>query len=393
LRIAFTPMGGERWMAGEVIVRNILLSVRELNPPALNLAIIGDGPTIEPRLRQKYQAADDFIPYTRPSRFRAGWIADQVSRRVTSKHPSLEKVLKRHQVDVLFGSCLTLRYPSVATLSWMPDFQHRRMPEMFSAEERADRDKTFALTARVSSRIILLSRAVQDDFRVHLPAYAAKTRVLSPITRVPAWVYHDDPGEVLRRYHLPEKFFYLPNQFWKHKNHEAMFRAVKDLKDRGTTITVVCTGFPSDYRATNTFSILWEQLSRWNIRDQIIYLGLVPYDDVLRLHRQAICVVNPSRFEGWGISIDEARSIGKRVIASDLPSHREQSPPSALYFDPADEGQLAPLVEEVWKTAAPGPDRELEAQARIDLPRRLQAYAQDFLAVSREALSEKGGHQ
>ena len=170
-------------------------------------------------------------------------------------------------------------------------------------------------------------------------------------------------------------------------------RVVRDLKDRGTTITVVCTGFPSDYRATNTFSILWEQLSRWNIRDQIIYLGLVPHDDVLRLHRQAICVVNPSRFEGWGISIDEARSIGKRVIASDLPSHREQSPPGALYFDPADEGQLAPLLEEVWKSAAPGPDRELEAQARIDLPRRLHAYAQDFLAVSREALSEKGGHR
>ena len=48
--------------------------------------------------------------------------------------------LKRHEVDVLFGSCLLARYPTVATLSWIPDFQHVHLPSLFSEQERADRD-------------------------------------------------------------------------------------------------------------------------------------------------------------------------------------------------------------------------------------------------------------
>jgi glycosyltransferase involved in cell wall biosynthesis len=115
----------------------------------------------------------------------------------------------------------------------------------------------------------------------------------------------------------------------------------------------------------------------------------VPHDDVLRLIRQAICVVNPSRFEGWGISVDEARSIGKRVIASNVASHLEQNPDKALFFDPLDQTQLTHLLEHGWKTLVPGPDLELEQQARLDLPRRLRAYAQEFLAVSQEAMADR----
>ena len=137
----------------------------------------------------------------------------------------------------------------------------------------------------------------------------------------------------------PRNSSICPTSSGSTRNHESVFRAVKDLKELGVSITVVCTGFPSDHRYISNFVALWEQLSHWNIRDQIIYLGLVPHEDVLRLIRQAICVVNPSRFEGWGIAVDEARSVGKRVIASNVPSHLEQNTDKALYFDPRDQSQ------------------------------------------------------
>jgi glycosyltransferase involved in cell wall biosynthesis len=143
-----------------------------------------------------------------------------------------------------------------------------------------------------------------------------------------------------------------------------------------------------DHRNISNFAALWKQLSHWNIRDQVIYLGLVPHEDVLRLVRQAICVVNPSRFEGWGITVDEARSVGKQVIASNLASHMEQNPDKALYFDPRDQRQLTDLLEQGWKILLPGPDLELEKQARLDLPRRLRTYAQEFLAISQEAIAD-----
>jgi len=49
--------------------------------------------------------------------------------------------------------------------------------------------------------------------------------------------------------------------------------------------------------------------------------------------------LNPSRFEGFGMSVAESKSLGKRVLASDLGLLREQAAPGAVYFDPADAGE------------------------------------------------------
>jgi hypothetical protein len=52
-----------------------------------------------------------------------------------------------------------------------------------------------------------------------------------------------------------------------------------------------------------------------------------PVAMTLLLEDGSICVINPSKF-GLGIGIDEARSVGKRILASGLPSHSEQNAPA-----------------------------------------------------------------
>jgi glycosyltransferase involved in cell wall biosynthesis len=384
MKIAFLIIGDDRWMAGEVILRNLLLSIRELGLDDVKLTLVTPEGGDRDRIQSRY-APDEFLYYPLPTRFSAAWFSNRVSTRFLQRDAVLDPFLRRNGVDVLFGACFSLRYPSVATLTWVPDFQHVHMPEMFSPQERAERDHTFEETARISTRVILLSRAVAADFQTRVPLYASKARVLSPITRVPERIYDGNPADVARRYHLPEKFFYLPNQFWAHKNHERVFAAIRDLQARGTEVNLVCTGFPGDYRNVGHFAALWEKIARWDVGRRISYLGLIPHDDVLGLVRQSICVVNPSKFEGWGIGIDEARSIGKRILASDLPSHREQDPPSTIYFDPESPEDLSAKLLDVWKAAAPGPDRQLEQAARSALPGRIRRYAEAFVSVAREA--------
>jgi glycosyltransferase involved in cell wall biosynthesis len=53
-------------------------------------------------------------------------------------------------------------------------------------------------------------------------------------------------------------------------------------------------------------------------------LGLINYVDVLFLMRSCVAVLNPSRFEGWSSTVEEAKSMGKRLILSSIPVHREQ---------------------------------------------------------------------
>ncbi len=393
MKIALSAMGDERWMAGEVIVRNLLASVRELNVPDVTMSLVAPAGSDEGRLRQRFAAADEFLFQPVVRRFSPTWFKGKLTARLLESDRATSDFLLSHGIDTLFGSTFQLRFPGIATLSWIADFQHVHFPQMFDEAERAFRDRAFGAALRLATRVILLSEAVAADVRAFYPAHAAKARVLSPITRVPPGLYERDPRSVVTTYNLPDKFVYLPNQFWKHKNHGLLFEAVRLLNERGVRVTVVCTGYPGDYRNMSYFTQLWENVSRWNIRDQIIYLGLIPHADVMALIRQSVCVVNPSLFEGWGIGVDEARSIGKQVLASDIPSHREQSPPRATYFDPGNLDELATKLADIWKASTPGPDRALEEAARAALPGRIRDYAEKFLSVAREASDEmrRGG--
>jgi glycosyltransferase involved in cell wall biosynthesis len=386
LKVALRMMGDEKWVAGEILTRTLLNVVGQLRLNEFKLSILASN--AQAREFEQSLGADDWLHYQSPNRRSLRGMHNGIYKRLFGRDKYLEQFLMRHEVNVLFSPFLLFKCSNIATLSWLPDFQHVHLPEMFSDEERLDLDQSFMQSAELATRIILLSNSVKEDFQAFAPRYATKGRVLSPVSRIPDAAYEMDPRRIVSLYHLPEKFVYLPNQFWKHKNHELVFRAVKNLKHRGVAIVVVCSGYPADFRHAGYFAQLWESVSKWGLRDQVIYLGMVPHEHVHLLIRQSVCVINPSRFEGWGMSVDEARSVGKQVLISDISTHREQDPPKATYFNPENCEDLEEKLAQIWNQSVPGPDAELEREARLRLPARLRSYAETFVSVSREAFQE-----
>lgn len=53
------------------------------------------------------------------------------------------------------------------------------------------------------------------------------------------------------------------------------------------------------------------------IEDRILFAGVVPAKNILRFHAIADVLVLPSRFDGWGATVNESCSQGKAVIVSD----------------------------------------------------------------------------
>jgi glycosyltransferase involved in cell wall biosynthesis len=391
LNIAFHIMGGDGWTVGLIYLRNLFYALRHGYGKEQRLFLLA--PAAQDGVRD-YACSietDDVILYNVPRRWTSLWAINWLNKRLLLRDRLMEGVLRQNGIDVVFGPTLVHDYGNIATLSWLPDFQHIHLPGMFGDLERVNRKRIFLQCAKAATRIILMSEAVKKDFESFAPVYTHKVRVLHPISYVPQSIYECDLNSILNLYHLPEKFVYLPNQFWKHKNHELAFHAIKVLKDSGVKVFVVCTGNPVDYRHPTYFADLCYKLSQWNIRDQIIYLGLIPHEHVLLLIRQCVCVLNPSLFEGWGYAVDEARSVGKKVLLSDIPAHREQNPPKAIFFNSHDYNELAGMLGQIWLNTEPGPDIELELEARRILPSRLGAYGEGFLLVAQGAFEEIRG--
>ena len=384
MRIAFEIAGGDTWQGGISHMKTFVHALKHTYGDDVALYFLLPTTNIPGDIDE---AEGKVLEIARYRQWSTPWITEEAIKYWFSYDPRKTWVLKRHEIDVVFGLYLLNRYGRLPTLSWIPDFQHIHLPEMFSASERDQRDSISLRTAKISNRVILMSQSVKKDFETFAPQYAGKARVLQSVSQIPESIYKADMKSVIGLYHLPEKFVYMPNQFWRHKNHEMAFQAVKILKDKGEKVFVVCSGYPGDSRHPSYFAGLLKKISSWGIRDQVALLGMIPRNHIFMLMRQATCVLNPSLFEGFGLTVDEARSLGKRVLLSDIAAHREQDPPKAIYFDPYISEDLAERLGLIWRDVEPGPDIELELKAHQSLARRIHMCAESFMSVANEVIN------
>ena len=124
------------------------------------------------------------------------------------------------------------------------------------------------------------------------------------------------------------------------------------------------TGMPADHRdARNTaLSALLQQMAQADVRQDIWLLGLVELQELHALLRGAAVVLQPSLFEGWSTTVQDARALGRPVICSNLAVHREQAPDAFGFIDPNNAETLAALLAS-FSDFPPGPDHAKETVA------------------------------
>jgi glycosyltransferase involved in cell wall biosynthesis len=388
LKVAFAQMGAD-WQGGQTVVINAIRALHQVQPGAVETYVLGDA-SPETEVYRRATGANGIVNYTPPARSSVSRMAGAALIRLRSYNLTLERALRRGGVQVLVGESVVWQLGKVASVGWLWDFQHLHLPELFDAREVERRERKFKLTLRLADRI-LATRSVERDACAFAPTHASKIRVVQPLTLIDPDVYERDASAVVDKYHLPAKFFYAPGQFWLHKNHLRLFEALNLLADRGVKPHVVLTGSTLEYRDPDYFPWLMQFVADCELSDQVHYLGTVSRSDVFDLMRQSVCVVNASRFEGWGYAVDEAASVGKRILASDIAAHRDQAAPACEYFDADDAEDLAEKLLHVWRSAAPGADAQLEQKARARVPERLETFGTALYAALCEAVRERQG--
>lgn len=93
--------------------------------------------------------------------------------------------------------------------------------------------------------------------------------------------------------------------------------------------------------------LLHAQAQALNITDQIKFLDYVAYADLPVLLNQAIALVYPSLWEGFGFPVLEAMACGTPVITSNLSSLPEVSGDAALLVNPYDETEITAAMHQM----------------------------------------------
>jgi len=255
--------------------------------------------------------------------------------------------LKRLGADVLFSPLGTAAFHETALPHVVVayDFQDLVYPQFFDADERRRRIE-FRGDLRRADRVVAISEATKAMAVERVHVKSERITVLPPIAgRLRAAL---DPREALNRLddldlHRAE-FAVYPANFWPHKNHERLLAATaRIVREEPEFLLVLCGALDE---------------SREKLRGQIESLGLdqnvrlLPYledADATALLEGAQFLVFPSLFEGFGLPVLEAMTLGTPVACSDLPALLEVARDAALFFDADDEHGLSATMLRLWR--------------------------------------------
>ena len=366
INVAFLTRNSKTWLGGVNYFKNLFTAISLVNNPQINIFTFDS----------KDKTAKKVL-----KNFKLTYLKKDFDKN--------DYFFKRFKIDIASHTFIDTN--SIPVVTWIPDFQHIHLKEMFTEEELKFRDESFQLQTKKSSLVILSSNDALEDFKAFAPEYAEKGRVLRFVSIPDKNIYSKTDkikNKVIEKYKLPEKYFYVPNQFWKHKNHKVILKAISILKKQGLNIKVIFTGNTSDYRNLKHFEELTNYIKQEGIQDNVKILGIVDLIEVYYFMRNCVSIINPSKFEGWSSTVEEAKSIGKNIILSDLNVHKEQNPPEGIFFNPDNAEELANILKSKWETKNSEPDYELEEQAKKLLPTRILEFGKQYQNILMEVLNK-----
>jgi len=318
-------------------------------------------------------------------------LARKLGERAIGHDVLMSRFLRSNGIELMSHSGQLGGRAVLPTIGWLPDFQHRRMPEFFEPGEVAARDRGYGRMAEQCSTLIVSSVDAQKDLAAFAPAAVAKSRVLHFVSGFAGGALAMPSEAALReRYAIGRPYFHLPNQFWAHKNHRVVIDALALLKSRGRSVQVLCTGHTRDARQPGYFDSLIQHAAERGVTEDFRVLGLVPYEDLAGLMRGAVAVINPSLFEGWSTSVEESKSLGLAVVLSDIPVHREQAPGRGIYFDPREPASMADALLSALESHSPEAEQFHRASAHRALPERFEAFGRSYQRIVLETLGKPG---
>lgn len=259
---------------------------------------------------------------------------------------------------------------------WLPDFQDRYLPGFFKEEELNSRKASQDQLAIGSKIVVFSSNDAKRDYLKFYPENNSRIFVLQFASSGKKAVDTDKLSDIVKKFNLPEKFFYSPNQFWAHKNHKLILQAVHLLKKQGVHTSVYFSGNENDYRNPGFIDKLKREVIELDLTDQVFFLGFIDIVEVFALMTIAVAVIQPSLFEGWSTVVEDAKSVNAYVLASDIGVHREQLDVNALFFDPLKAEQLAGVMKHMLENNV--------KKEPLDYSLNIACYANDLVQMIKE---------
>ena len=239
-----------------------------------------------------------------------------------------------------------LQRPTVLTVH---DLIFERYPEHHKLTNRLFLAVGMRLFVRRATRIIAVSQQTKRDLIDLYGTPAAKIQVI--YQGIDSSFAPATPAELqrIRETYAPRALDGSPRPYLlmlgtlePRKNHLTAMNALVRLKAAGLPHALLIAGGEGWL-----FEPIRRQVTALGLHNDVHFTGYVPAEDLAALYGGAACVLQPSRYEGFGFPVLEAMACGAPVVCSNVSSLPEAAGDAALMVDPLDDEALAAAVQRV----------------------------------------------
>lgn len=241
--------------------------------------------------------------------------------------PNLNQLIMSTTVDphgIWFSTYYTLpRHRPRAIITPVYDLVYQRYHAMFNLKGEEELRQQIKRCVTESDLVVCISQTTANDLVDIYAVVPEKIRVI-PLAASPSFK-HLQPDEDLDPPPTLKPFLLYVGGRLKHKNFSEFINTYACWQSCKMVDLVVVGAQWTPQEI--------QRLHELDVFDQVILLTNVD-DDLLRtLYHQAIALVYPSLWEGFGIPLLEAMACACSIISSDIPSSREVARDYPVYFE------------------------------------------------------------
>ena len=241
---------------------------------------------------------------------------------------------------------------NIKTVVTIHDLIFERFPKTYHLDERYTHRWKIKRACKIADAVIAISEQTKNDL---IELYGVSPQKITVCYQSCNPIFEKTISEIekkniKKKYQLPDQYFLFVSSITARKNLIAICRAMVILKDT-LSIPLVIIG---DGKIEKNEV---KQLMKENgIEHRLLFLNemsaakedsFTSAADFPAIYQQALALVYPSIFEGFGLPILEAMWSGLPVICSSVSSMPEVAEDAALYFSPEDTNQLAQHLQAI----------------------------------------------
>lgn len=135
-----------------------------------------------------------------------------------------------------------------------------------------------------------------------------------------------------------KKYLVYVGSLYPHKNIEVVLQSLKDLPEYTLVLVGARNVFQEQVRA---------RVKELGVTSQVTFVGRLSDTQLLETLDHAHALIQPSLFEGFGLTGVEAMAREVPVVASDIPIFKEVYQSAALFFNPSSSSDFVSKVKQL----------------------------------------------